>query len=91
MKKQTRREIFLGELERITPWAALEQSIAPFYPNSGKTGSATNRLTRMYIAQQCFNLSDEGMEEALDWEGKNAPEFDQSKFLLVNAVNLLNR
>ena len=71
-KKQTRRDIFLGELDSITPWAALESSIAPFYPSSGSPGrlytACTVGLTRMlrrYIAQQCFNLSDEGMEDAL--------------------------
>ena len=67
-KKRTRRDIFLDELERITPWVALEQRIAPFYPNSGKPGRppvGLRRMLRMYIAQQCFNLSDEGMEDAL--------------------------
>lgn len=67
-KKQTRRDIFLGELDCITPWAALERSIAPFYPSSGSPGRppiGLTRMLRMYVAQQCFNLSDEGMEDAL--------------------------
>ena len=67
-KKQTRRDIFLGELDRITPWAALERTIAPFYPGSGSPGRppiGLPRMLRMYVAQQCFNLSDEGMEDAL--------------------------
>ena len=67
-KKQTRRDIFLGELELITPWAALEQVVAPFYPNSGGTGrppKGLTRMLRMYIAQQCFGFSDEGAEDAL--------------------------
>jgi transposase, IS5 family len=67
-KRQTRRDIFLGELDSITPWAALESSIAPFYPSSGSPGRppiGLTRMLRMYIAQQCFNLSDEGMEDAL--------------------------
>jgi IS5 family transposase len=29
-KKLTRRDRFLAELEAITPWAALEHTIAPF-------------------------------------------------------------
>lgn len=67
-KKQTRRDIFLGELDCITPWAALERSIAPFYLSSGSPGRppiGLTRMLRMYVAQQCFNLSDEGMEDAL--------------------------
>jgi len=67
-KKQTRRDIFLGELDCITPWAALESSIAPFYPSSGSPGRppiGLTRMLRMYVAQQCFNLSDEGIEDAL--------------------------
>ena len=67
-KKQTRRDIFLGELNSITPWTALERSIAPFYPSSGspcRPPIGLTRMLRMYVAQQCFNLSDEGMEDAL--------------------------
>lgn len=67
-RKQTRRDIFLGELERITPWATLEQRIAPFYPNSGSPGRppiGLARMLRMYVAQQCFGVSDEGMEDAI--------------------------
>jgi IS5 family transposase len=67
-KKQTRRDIYLGELDCITPWAALERSIAPFYLSSGSLGRppiGLTRMLRMYVAQQCFNLFDEGMEDAL--------------------------
>jgi IS5 family transposase len=67
-KKRTRRDIFLGELERITPWIALEQRIAPFYPSSGSPGRppiGLARMLRMYVAQQCFGLFDEGMEDAI--------------------------
>ena len=67
-RKQTRRDIFLGELERITPWDGLEKTIAPFYPTSGSPGRppiGLARMLRMYVAQQCFGLSDEGMEDAI--------------------------
>lgn len=65
-KKQTRRDRFLAELEAITPWTALEQCIAPFYPSDGGPGRPSKGLTRMlrmYIAQQCFGFSDEGTED----------------------------
>lgn len=67
-KKLTRRDRFLGEIESITPWAALEAQIAPFYPKGdgrGRPPIGLNRMLRMYVAQQCFGLSDEGIEDAL--------------------------
>ena len=67
-KKQTRRDRFLAELAAITPWTALEQAIAPFYPRSGQPGRppiGLARMLRMYLVQHCFGLSDEGMEDAL--------------------------
>jgi len=67
-KKQTRRDRFLGEIESVTPWAELERVIAPHYPNSGGRGRppiGLTRMLRMYVAQQCFGLSDEGAEDAL--------------------------
>jgi IS5 family transposase len=67
-KKLTRRDRFLAELDAITPWAALEAAIAPFYPKGGGRGRppiGLNRMLRMYVAQQCFGLSDEGIEDAL--------------------------
>ena len=67
-KKQTRRDRFLAEIEAVTPWLVLEQTIAPFYPRSGGRGRppiGLGRMLRMYVAQQCFGLSDEGIEDAL--------------------------
>ena len=67
-KKQTRRDRFLAEIEAVTPWSELERTVAPFYPSSGGRGSppiGLNRMVRMYVAQQCFGLSDEGIEDAL--------------------------
>ena len=67
-KKLTRRDRFLSEIEAITPWAALEAQIAPFYPKGdgrGRPPIGLNRMLRMYVAQQCFGLSDEGIEDAL--------------------------
>jgi len=67
-KKQTRRDRFLSEIESVTPWAELENVIAPHYPTSGGRGRPPidlTRMLRMYVAQQCFGLSDEGAEDAL--------------------------
>jgi IS5 family transposase len=67
-KKQTRRDRFLAQIEAVTPWTALTQVIEPHYPCSGGRGRppiGLERMLRMYIAQQCFGLSDEGIEDAL--------------------------
>lgn len=67
-KKQTRRDRFLSEIEAITPWASLIATLTPHYPVNDGRGRPTTPLElilRMYIAQQCFGLSDEGIEDAL--------------------------
>ena len=67
-KKVTRRDRFLAQIEAVTPWAALEAQIEPFYPKGegrGRRPTGLSRMLRMYVAQQCFGLSDEGIEDAL--------------------------
>ena len=67
-KKQTRRDWFLAEIDAVTPWVELERAVTPFYPSSGGRGRppiGLSRMLRMYVAQQCFGLSDEGIEDAL--------------------------
>jgi len=67
-KKVTRRDRFLGEINTVTPWSALVAEIEPFYPKGegrGRPPIGVERMLRMYIAQQCFGLSDEGIEDAI--------------------------
>jgi transposase, IS5 family len=67
-KKQTRRDRFLNQIESATPWSKLTDVIRPFYPTSGNRGRppiGLERMLRMYVAQQCFGLSDEAIEDAL--------------------------
>ena len=52
----------------MTPWSDLLAQIEPFYPKGegrGRPPMGLERMLRMYIAQQCFGLSDEGTEDAL--------------------------
>lgn len=65
--RKTRRERFLNELDAITPWEELLQVIAPHYPKGdrGRPPKGLERMMRMYVAQQCLGLSDEGIEDAL--------------------------
>jgi IS5 family transposase len=67
-KRVTRRDRFLGEIDKVTPWSALVAEIEPFYPKGngrGRPPMGVERMLRMYIAQQCFGLSDEGIEDAI--------------------------
>lgn len=67
-KKQTRRDRFLSGIDAVTPWSALVAGIEPFYPKGegrGRPPIGVARMLRMYVVQQCFGLSDEGMEDAI--------------------------
>jgi IS5 family transposase len=67
-KRLTRRDCFLAEIEAVTPWPALVAALLPYYPKGegrGRPPVGLERMLRMYIAQQCFGLSDEGIEDAI--------------------------
>ena len=66
-KKRTRRDRFLADIEAVTPWRELVAVIERFYPKGerGRPPIGVERMLRMYVAQQCFGLSDEGIEDAL--------------------------
>lgn len=67
-KKVTRRDRFLAGIEAATPWAALVAELEAYYPRGGGRGRppiGLERMLRMYVAQQCFGLSDEGIEDAV--------------------------
>ena len=65
--KTTRRAVFVGEMERVVPWAALCRLIEPVYPKpgNGRPPVGVERMLRIYFLQQWFNRSDPAVEEAL--------------------------
>jgi len=65
--KTTRRAAFLAEMEGVVPWSALCKLIEPFYPKpgNGRRPIGVERMLRIYLLQQWFNLSDPAVEEAL--------------------------
>lgn len=66
-KKKTRREEFLEMMEYLIPWEEWTELVEPYYPK-GKRGRPTRgieTMLRMYFLQNWFNLSDEGVEEAI--------------------------
>lgn len=66
-KKQTKREKFLSEMDRVVPWEKVLGLIEPHYPRAGNGRRAIGleRMVRIYFVQQWYGLSDPGMEEAL--------------------------
>jgi IS5 family transposase len=66
-KKVTRREKFLGEMERVVPWARLVALIQPHYPagRRGRPPVGLERMLRIYFLQQWYTLADEALEDAL--------------------------
>lgn len=65
--RKSRRELFLEEMDKIVPWAALVGLIQPHYPKgeNGRPPVGLERMLRLYFLQQWFNLSDPGLEDAL--------------------------
>lgn len=66
-KKTTKREKFLQEMDAIIPWERWTAMIVPIYP-AGKRGRpprGIELMLRMYLLQNWFNLSDEGIEDAI--------------------------
>ncbi len=66
-KKKTKREEFLDIMEEIIPWDEWVEFVRPYYP-SGKRGrpvKGIEKMLRMYLLQVWFNLSDEGIEDAI--------------------------
>ena len=66
-KRKTKRDEFLETMEELIPWDEWCAVVAPYYP-SGKRGRPTRgieTMLRMYLLANWFNLSDEGVEDAI--------------------------
>jgi hypothetical protein len=50
-KKQTRRDKFLSEMERVVPWSRLVERLRPFYPKGerGRPPIGLERMLRLYF------------------------------------------
>ena len=93
-KKQTRREKFLADMERVVPWSRLIAVIEPLYPTSGRVGRqpfGISRMLRMYCLQQWYGLADEALEDAL-YDSQALRDFvgiDLSRESVPDATTLL--
>ena len=65
--KRTRKVQFLAEMERVVPWNALVELVAPYTPEGrrGRPPFSVETMLRIHFMQQWFTLSDPAMEEAL--------------------------
>ena len=66
-RKQTRREVFLQEMELVVPWKGLLKLIEPHYPMAGRGRRPypLETMLRVHLMQNWFALSDPAMEEDL--------------------------
>lgn len=66
-KRTTKREQFLKMMDEMIPWEECVEMIMPYYP-SGKRGRPPRQIEqmlRMLLLQTWFDLSDEGVEDAI--------------------------
>lgn len=66
-RKQTRKELFLIEMDRVVPWKGLIALIEPHYPkgDGGRPAYPLIAMLRVHLMQNWFGYSDPAMEEAL--------------------------
>jgi len=44
--KKTRKQVFLDQMEKVVPWAALVELIAPYYPEGKRAPPLAMRVTK---------------------------------------------
>ena len=66
-RKQTRKELFLIEMDQVVPWQGLITLIEPHYPKGegGRPAYPLMAMLRVHLMQNWFGYSDPAMEEAL--------------------------
>ena len=94
-RKSTRRDQFLAEMEQIIPWRDLCKVIKPFYPKpkgAGRPPIGLERMLRMYLIANWFNLADEACEDALYDIAvfREFCRFDLGRERIPDATTLLN-
>ena len=66
-KRQTRRDLFLNKMEALVPWQEWLALVEPHYPKGkrGRPPIGCERMLRLYLLQTWYNLSGEGLEDAV--------------------------
>jgi len=65
--RATRKAEFLARMQVLVPWAHFCAVVEPDYPKAGngRPPVGLERMLRMYLLANWFNLSDEACEDAL--------------------------
>ncbi|MDR3628327.1 MAG: IS5 family transposase [Ignavibacteriaceae bacterium] len=82
-RKKTKRDEFLEIMEEIIPWDEWVSYVEPYYPEGkrGRPPMGIEKMLRMYLLQIWFNLSDEGVEDAI------YDSYAMRKFMGINFMN----
>lgn len=66
-RRTTKREEFLKAMDSLIPWQSWTSRIEPYYFKNtrGRKAVGIETMLRMYLMQNWFNLSDEGIEDAI--------------------------
>ena len=82
-RKKTKRAAFLESMNEIIPWNRWCEIIRPYYYNNkrGRRPKDIEVMLRMYLMQSWFNLSDEGLEEAI------YDSYAKRSFLEINFID----
>lgn len=66
-RRTTKREAFLEKMDAILPWEKWAALVEPYYPDGkqGRRPVEIEKMLRMIMLQAWFNLSDEGVEDAI--------------------------
>lgn len=66
-KRKTRRDEFLKGMDAVIPWKEWVEIVTPYYPDGkrGRPPRGVETMLRMLLLANWFNLSDEGVEDAI--------------------------
>ena len=92
-KRRTKKEDFLDSMDEIIPWKDWVGLIEPLYYNNtrGRRAKDIETMLRMYLLQNWYHLSDEGVEDAIydSYAMKKFLKLDFSKESVPDATTLL--
>lgn len=92
-KRRTKKEDFLDSMDEIIPWKDWVAQIEPIYSSNirGRRAKDIETMLRMYLLQNWYHLSDEGVEDAIyeSYAMKKFLKLDFSKESVPDATTLL--
>ena len=86
-KRATRKDEFLRQMDNMIPWTEWVEMIRPYYPKGerGRPVRGIETMTRMYMLQMWFNLSDEGVEDTI-YDSYAIRSFLRNNFIFPQTV-----